>query len=82
MSYNSELEEKIDKAISRWQNREKKKMFGGVCYLLKGNMALGITKDFLIVRMDKEQAAQSLKNPNVLPLRHYRKTYGRMDSGE
>jgi TfoX/Sxy family transcriptional regulator of competence genes len=67
MAYNAKLEEKIDAAARCWQNMEKKKMFGGVCYLLKGNMAFGIYKDFLIVRMDKEQSAQSLKNANVQP---------------
>ena len=30
-------------------------------------MAFGIHKDFLIVRMDKEQGEQSLKDRNVLP---------------
>ena len=40
--YNTKLEEKIDAAAKQWQNVEKKKMFGGVCYLLKGNMAFGI----------------------------------------
>ncbi len=65
--YNATLEEKIDDAAKRWQNVEKKKMFGGVCYLLKGNMAFGIYKDFLIVRMNKEQGEQSLKNANVQP---------------
>ncbi len=39
----------------------------GVGYLLKGNMAFGIHKDFLIVRMDKKQGEQSLKNANVQP---------------
>jgi TfoX/Sxy family transcriptional regulator of competence genes len=67
MSYNTKLEEKIDAAAKRWQIVEKKKMFGGVCYLLKGNMAFGIYKDFLIVRMDKEQGEQSLKDRNVQP---------------
>jgi TfoX/Sxy family transcriptional regulator of competence genes len=67
MPYNTKLEEKIDVAAKRWQSMEKKKMFGGVCYLLKGNMAFGIHKDFLIVRMDKEQGEQSLKNANVQP---------------
>ena len=65
--YNTKLEEKIDSAAQRWQNVEKKKMFGGVCYLLKGNMAFGIYKDSLIVRMDKEQGEQSLKDRNVKP---------------
>ena len=67
MAYSLTLEEMIDAAVKRWQNVEKKKMFGGVCYLLKGNMAFGIHKDFLIVRMDKEQGEQSLKDRNVLP---------------
>jgi TfoX/Sxy family transcriptional regulator of competence genes len=67
MAYNTLLEEKIDAAAGLWQNMEKKKMFGGVCYLLKGNMAFGIYKEFLIVRMDKAQGEQSLKDPNVQP---------------
>ena len=67
MAYNTKLEEKIDAAAERWQNVEKKKMFGGICYLIKGNMCFGIWKDFLIVRMGKEQGEQSLKNANVLP---------------
>lgn len=67
MSYNKKLEEKIDAAVKRWQDVEKKKMFGGVGYLLKGNMAFGIWKDFLIVRMDKDQAGQSLQSASVRP---------------
>ena len=67
MAYSVRLEEMIDAAVKRWQNVEKKKMFGGVCYLLKGNMAFGIHKDFLIVRMDKEKGEQSLKDRNVKP---------------
>jgi TfoX-like protein len=67
MAYNTTLEEKIDAAAKGWQNREKKKMFGGVCYLLRGNMAFGIVKDYLIVRMDREQGEQSLRDRNVRP---------------
>jgi TfoX/Sxy family transcriptional regulator of competence genes len=65
--YNTKLEEKIDAAAKRWQNVEKKKMFGGVCWLLKGSMAFGIHRDFLIVRMAKEQGEKSLKDRNVKP---------------
>lgn len=66
--YNTRLEEKIDAAVKRWQNVEKKKMFGGIGYLLKGNMCFGILKDNLIVRIDKEQGEQSLKDRDVQPL--------------
>jgi len=67
MAYSLKLEEKIDSKTARWQNMGKKKMFGGVCYLLKGNMCFGIWKDFLIVRMDKVLGAKSLKDRNVQP---------------
>jgi len=67
MAYNIKLEEKIDAATKRWKNVEKKKMFGGVCYLLNGNMAFGIHKDSLIVRMDKEQGETSLLDRTVKP---------------
>ena len=45
MAYSTRLEEKIDAATKRWKSMEKKTMFGGVCWLLKGNMAFGIWKD-------------------------------------
>ena len=67
MAYNSGLEEKIDAVSKRWKGVQKKKMFGGVCYLLRGNMAFGIWKDFLIVRMGKDAAAQGLKEKNARP---------------
>ncbi|HTP06588.1 MAG TPA: TfoX/Sxy family protein [Nitrospirota bacterium] len=66
--YSTKLEEKIDAAVKRWQNVEKRKMFGGVGYLLKGNMCFGIFKDSLIVRIDKEQGEQRLKDRDVQPL--------------
>lgn len=42
MAYSVKLEEMIDDAVKRWQNVEKKKMFGSVCSLIKGNMAFNI----------------------------------------
>ncbi len=65
--YNVKLETRIEAVIKRWQNMEKKKMFGGICWLLKGNMAFGIWKDFLIVRMDRDQAVQSLEDRIARP---------------
>jgi len=65
--YNTKLEEKIDDTVKRWRNVEKKKMFGGVGYLLRGNMCFGIHKDFLVVRIDKKQGKQDLRDRNVQP---------------
>jgi len=65
--YNAELETAIDSAVKRWKDVDKKKMFGGVCWLLKGNMCFGIWNDSLIVRMDKDQGEKSLTDRNVRP---------------
>ncbi len=67
MPYSTELEEKIDTVTKRWKDLGKKKMFGGVGYLLRGNMCFGIWKDFLIVRMEKDRAGASLRQKNVRP---------------
>jgi hypothetical protein len=42
MAYNEELEARIEKIVSGWKNTYKKKMFGGVCHLLNGNMFCGV----------------------------------------
>ncbi len=67
MPYNTKLEERIDGLTARWKDFDKKRMFGGVCYLARGNMCFGIWKDALIVRMDRERSEKSLGMKNVRP---------------
>ena len=67
MPYSQLIEEKIEKIIGRWKKVEKKKMFGGICYLMNGNMCFGIYKDFLIVRTGTEVADKKLGEKNVRP---------------
>jgi len=67
MPYSRQIEEKIERMIGRWKKIEKKKMFGGICYLMKGNMCFGIYKEFLIVRTGIEIAEKKLKEKNVKP---------------
>ena len=67
MPYNTKLEKKIDATAKWWLNMGKKKMFGGVCYLLKGNMCFGIWKDYLIVRASAETAQIKLQEKHVKP---------------
>ncbi len=67
MPYSVDIEKMVDEMTSRWKNLEKKKMFGGICYLLKGNMCFGIHKEFLIVRLGAEAAVTELKKKHVRP---------------
>jgi len=67
MPYDKQIEEKIEKIARAWKKIEKKKMFGGICYLIHGNMCFGIYKEYLIVRTGVEAAEKKLKEKNVRP---------------
>jgi TfoX/Sxy family transcriptional regulator of competence genes len=65
MPYNEELDARIKKMGSRWKNTTNKKMFGGVCHLINGNMFCGVHKDFLILRLGEETSREALASRHV-----------------
>ncbi len=67
MASNEEIETRIRKAVSGWQNTDAKKMFGGVCHLLNGNMFCGVYKDYLILRLGEKNSNEALELPSVRP---------------
>lgn len=67
MAYNDEIEARVNKIVSDWKSADKKKMFGGVCHLLNGNMFCGVLKDFLILRLGEPNAKSALELPYVKP---------------
>jgi hypothetical protein len=69
MAYDKGIERRIDGVIAAWPNIEKKKMFGGVCYLTGGNMCFGIWQEYLIVRTDPGTAREKLQLEHVRPVR-------------
>ncbi len=67
MSYNTDLEYRIDRLAERLGVPGKKKMFGGVGYLLNGNMCFGIHKEYLIVRTTPEKVQKLLDKEEIRP---------------
>jgi TfoX/Sxy family transcriptional regulator of competence genes len=65
MALNDALAARIRQALARRKNVEEKKMFGGVGFLLNGNLLVGIWKDSLCVRLGPEQAGEALLEPHV-----------------
>ena len=65
MAYSETLAERIRKRLARRRNVEEKKMFGGIGFLLKGNMCVGVWKDSLIVRVGPEQYEDALQESFV-----------------
>jgi len=68
MPYDSGVEAAIEAVIRRWRHVRKRPMFGGIGYLLHGNMCFGVYRDFLIVRAGKEAAGKLQGEPGVRPL--------------
>ena len=59
MAFDESLAARIREALERTKGVEEKRMFGGVCFLLHGNLLGGVWKDSLIARLgpDKGEAA-------------------------
>ena len=67
MPYNEEIDKRIRAVLANWNNTQNKKMFGGVCHLMNGNMVCGVYKDYLILRLGEVNAEKALKSPHVKP---------------
>src|SRR5437899_12030596 len=65
MAFDENLAARIRSALARKKNIEEKKMFGGICFLLKGNMLVGVWKDSLIVRIGPDEGEVALLEPHV-----------------
>lgn len=67
MAYDKILAERIDTMLKGKKNFQCKKMFGGVGYLLNGNMCIGVFKNDLIVRFDPKRSEVLMKKKGVKP---------------
>lgn len=65
MPYDAELAERIRAHFGRRADVEEKKMFGGVGFMLAGNMCVGVWKDALIVRVGAAAYAEGLTHDHA-----------------
>jgi TfoX/Sxy family transcriptional regulator of competence genes len=65
--YNEQLQHKIQSWAKR-KGLTEKKMFGGVAFMLNGNMCFGVVKDDLMVRVGPERHEKALSLPNARPM--------------
>ena len=65
MAFSESLAGRIRDGLTRKKNVEEKKMFGGVGFLLHGNMLVGVWKTSLIVRIGPDAYDDALLEPHV-----------------
>ena len=67
MPYNEDMEFRIREILSGLPDLDGKKMFGGIGFLVKGNMACGVHKESLIVRVGPDGYDKALSRPHTRP---------------
>jgi TfoX/Sxy family transcriptional regulator of competence genes len=65
MTFSQSLAERVRLALQTHRSVTEKKLFGGVGFMLKGNIMVGVWKSSLIVRLGPDQAAVALKKAHV-----------------
>ncbi len=67
MPYNETLAQRVREILQDRPGLVEKVMFGGVGFMLYGNMACGVYKDSLIIRIGPEKHESALARPHVRP---------------
>jgi TfoX/Sxy family transcriptional regulator of competence genes len=62
---NEALAARMRRALADRRGVTEKRMFGGVCFLLKGNMLCGMGEDKFMIRVGKDQDAAALARPGA-----------------
>lgn len=67
MAYDPELAERVRDAIALREDLTEREMFGGIGFMLGGNMACGVIGEELIVRLGPEEAERALAESHTRP---------------
>jgi TfoX/Sxy family transcriptional regulator of competence genes len=67
MAYDEGLAQRIREALADLPDLVEKKMFGGIGFMVQGNMACGVNKEDLIVRVGPARYEEALTQPHARP---------------
>jgi len=68
MAYDEKVAERLSKVFSEHKGVAEKKMFGGIAYIYKDHMCVGIVDNMLMVRVGPEQYEKALSQKHVKPM--------------
>ena len=67
MAYDDVLVDRIRELLSARAEVSERKMFGGIAFMVSGNMACGVLGEDLIVRLGEEEPEKALSEEGVRP---------------
>jgi TfoX/Sxy family transcriptional regulator of competence genes len=65
MAYNEELAKRIRVMLKTESDVMEKKLFGGIGFLVNGNMACGVNKQDLILRLSESDFESAMRQPHI-----------------
>lgn len=68
MAFDEALADRIRDVLASRPEVSERKMFGGIAFMLAGNMAVGVIGEDLMVRLDPEDAEKALREPHTRPM--------------
>jgi TfoX/Sxy family transcriptional regulator of competence genes len=68
MAYDESVADRVRNAIVGRDGLTERKMFGGLCLMLNGNMFAGIINDELMLRVGAERSDELLGRPGARPM--------------
>ena len=68
MPYDEKLADRIRQVLPKQKAISERKMFGGIAFMLGGNMCCGVAKDLLMARIGPEGYERALREPYVQPM--------------
>jgi len=67
MPYDATLLTKIRQLLGKRKNLTEQKMFGGIAFLLRGNVCCGAWQEYLVLRLGEDAARQVLGEEHTRP---------------
>lgn len=67
MAHDDELAERVGAIVGARQDVTERKMFGGIAWMLQGNMACVVLEDEVVVRLSVEDGDRALAEPDTRP---------------
>jgi TfoX/Sxy family transcriptional regulator of competence genes len=65
VAYDEDLANRVREQLATEEPRTEKAMFGGLAFLIAGNMAVGVTRDGLMVRVGPQAGEAAAHEPHA-----------------
>lgn len=66
-AYDERLADRVRRLLAHRAGYSERRMFGGICFMLYGNMACGVLADTLIVRVPRDRTEAVLRRKYTRP---------------